>query len=236
MLAVRDVVAGYSGSRVLDGVTLDVAQGECVALLGPNGHGKTTLLRVISGLLMPAGGTVEVDGRRIDRLTPDAIVRLGVTHIPQGDLPFPQMTVADNLLMGGYLIRDRRKRLERLDHIYSLFPRLGERADNLARTLSGGERRMLALGRGLMGHPSLMLVDEPSLGLAPNLVEDVYERIRAIHEQGISVLLVDESAQHAAEIAGRVYVMESGTIVASGPTAEIVDDSRLAETYLGTAP
>jgi branched-chain amino acid transport system ATP-binding protein len=235
MLAVKDLVAGYSGSRVLDGVTLDVGKGECVALLGPNGHGKTTLLRVISGLITPSSGAVELDGRRLDRLSPDAIVRLGVTHIPQGDLPFPQMTVADNLLMGGYLIRDRRKRLERLDYIYTLFPRLSERADNLARTLSGGERRMLALGRGLMGEPAVMLVDEPSLGLAPNLVVEVYERIRGIHEDGISVLLVDESAQHAAEIAGRVYVMESGTIRASGPTAEIVADSLLAQTYLGTA-
>jgi branched-chain amino acid transport system ATP-binding protein len=234
LLRVTDAVAGYSGSRVLHGFSLEIGAGECVAVLGPNGHGKTTLLRVISGLVRLSSGSVELDGHRLDRLSPDVVVRRGVTHIPQGDLPFPQMTVTDNLLMGGYLIKDRRERRERLDHIFTLFPRLQERRSNLARTLSGGERRMLALGRGLMGHPKVMLIDEPSLGLAPKVAAEVYDRIETIHASGISILLVDESAEHAAQLAERIYVVESGQVVRSGPAAEIVRDPELMAAYVGS--
>lgn len=233
MLEVSGIHAGYGGSSVLHGVDLRVGNGEAVVMLGPNGHGKTTLLRVISGLLRPRQGTVVFDGKDISRTAPDAIAAMGVTHIPQGDLPFPNMTVEENLLMGAYRKKSWSRRRESFEKVYALFPRLKDRPAQKAKSLSGGERRMLALGRGLMGDTKVLLIDEPSLGLAPLVTEEVYAMIGKIKETGIAILLVDESATHVAGFAEQVYVMGGGRIVKAGSAAEILEDEGLLAAYLG---
>ncbi len=196
MLKVTDLQAGYAGSEVLHSLSLEVRDGESVVVLGPNGHGKTTLLRAISGLIRPTGGRVEFDGQDITHKRASDIVGVGVIHIPQGDLPFPELTVMENLLMGAYRSVAWRRRKQKLEQVFTLFPVLKERPNQLARSLSGGERRMLALGRGLMSEAKLLMIDEPSLGLAPFLIEDVYKTIQDIHKTGLSILLVDENADH----------------------------------------
>jgi branched-chain amino acid transport system ATP-binding protein len=233
MLSISDLNAGYGASEVLHSVSVHVDDGEVVALLGPNGHGKTTLLRTISGLVTPTSGSVQFRDLDLLRMTPDEIVSAGVVHIPQGDLPFPAMSVTENLLMGAYVSAAWKTRKEGLENVYELFPRLAERKGQLARSLSGGERRMLALGRGLMGKARLLLVDEPSLGLAPRIIDDVYGMIRRIASAGLSILLVDENAQHIEGLANRVYVMEAGHIVLEGPAQNLVHDEALLSAYLG---
>jgi len=233
MLKISNLHAGYGTSEVLHAVSLEVGQSEVVALLGPNGHGKTTLLRVISGLLRPTRGSVEFDGHDLVRLQSDQIVSAGVVHIPQGDLPFPAMSVTENLLLGAYLSNAWKARKEGLERVFSLFPRLAERKNQLARSLSGGERRMLALGRGMMAKARILLVDEPSLGLAPRIIEDVYGMIGEIGSAGLSILLVDENAQHIEGLASRVYVMEAGRIVLDGPAQNLIHDEALLSAYLG---
>jgi branched-chain amino acid transport system ATP-binding protein len=233
MLSISDLRAGYGASEVLHSVSVHVDEGEVVALLGPNGHGKTTLLRTISGLVTPTAGSVHFHDLDLLRMTPDEIVSTGVVHIPQGDLPFPAMSVNENLLMGAYVSAAWKTRKEALERVYGLFPRLAERKGQLARSLSGGERRMLALGRGLMAKARLLLVDEPSLGLAPRIIEDVYGMIREIASAGMSILLVDENAQHIEGLANRVYVMEAGHIVLEGPAQNLVHDEALLSAYLG---
>lgn len=233
MLKVTDLQAGYGGSVVLHGVSLEVKDGEAVVILGPNGHGKTTLLRAISGLVRPTAGSVEFDGQVISRLSPAEVVAAGVVHIPQGDLPFPELTVLDNLLMGAYLPDAWRQRKQKLEQVYDLFPVLKERPRQLARSLSGGERRMLALGRGLMGNAKILVIDEPSLGLAPFLIEEVYQRIREINKSGMSILLADENADHIEGFADRVYLLESGSIVGQGTAEEMLRDEALLAAYLG---
>jgi branched-chain amino acid transport system ATP-binding protein len=233
MLKVTDLQAGYGGSMVLHGVSLEVNDGEAVVILGPNGHGKTTLLRAISGLVRPTGGTVEFDGKLISHLNPADVVAEGVVHIPQGDLPFPELTVLENLLMGAYLPAAWPQRRHKLEQVYELFPVLGERPRQLARSLSGGERRMLALGRGLMGNAKILVIDEPSLGLAPFLIEEVYQKIRDINKSGMSILLADENADHIEGIADRVYLLESGSIVGTGSADAMLRDEALLAAYLG---
>jgi branched-chain amino acid transport system ATP-binding protein len=233
MLTVDDLHAGYAGSEVLFGVSLRVGDGEGVVVLGPNGHGKTTLLRAISGLVRPTAGTVEFDGEAISGKRPEEIAAAGIIHIPQGDLLFPEMTVRENLLMGAYLRGAWKERHERLGRAVSLFPWLGEREDQLARTLSGGERRMLAIGRGLMGEARVLLVDEPSLGLAPVITERIYESIGEIKKSGLAVLLADENANHIAGFADRVYLLETGTLVREGPAESLLRDEALLAAYLG---
>src|SRR5436853_7029634 len=196
MLEVKGLVAGYAGSEVLHGIDLEVNEGEGVIVLGPNGHGKSTLLRAVTGLLSPRAGQVLLDGKDITRWRADAISAAGLVHIPQGDLLFPEMTVTENLLMGAYHRPTWSERNARLDRVYELFPWLKERGGQLARTLSGGERRMLALGRGLMSRARVLLVDEPSLGLAPLATEQIYASIRKIKEGGPAILLADENANH----------------------------------------
>ena len=233
MLKVTDLQAGYAGSEVLHSLSLEVQDGESVVVLGPNGHGKTTLLRAISGLIRPTGGRVEFDGQDITHKRASDIVATGVIHIPQGDLPFPELTVMENLLMGAYRSVAWRRRKWRLEQVFALFPVLKERTNQLARSLSGGERRMLALGRGLMSEAKLLMIDEPSLGLAPFLIEDVYKTIQDIHSTGLSILLVDENADHIVGLADRVYLLEGGSLIKEGSANDMLQDQALMAAYLG---
>jgi branched-chain amino acid transport system ATP-binding protein len=233
MLEVKGLVAGYSGSEVLHGIDLVVNDGEGVIVLGPNGHGKTTLLRAITGLLPSKAGQVLLDGKDITRWRADHIAAAGVVHIPQGDLLFSEMTVHENLLMGAYHGPTWGERNVRLGRVYELFPWLKERGGQLARTLSGGERRMLALGRGLMAKGKILLIDEPSLGLAPLTTQQIYASIRTVKDSGISILLADENANHVAGLADRVYLLETGSLVREGPAEQLLHDKALLESYLG---
>jgi len=233
MLEVKGLVAGYAGSEVLHGIDLVVDKGEGVVVLGPNGHGKTTLLRAITGLLPPRAGQVLWNGTDITRWRPDVIAAAGVVHIPQGDLLFPEMTVTENLLMGAFHRPTWAERKARLDRVYDLFPWLKERGGQLTRTLSGGERRMLALGRGLMSKADILLIDEPSLGLAPLTTQQIYASIHKVKESGIALLLADENANHVAGLADRVYLLETGSLVREGPADKLLKDQALLESYLG---
>jgi branched-chain amino acid transport system ATP-binding protein len=210
-----------------------VNEGEAVVVLGPNGHGKTTLLRTISGLIRPSAGQVALNGKVISNLRAEEIVAEGVIHIPQGDLIFPEMTVLENLLMGAYRSAAWRERRQKLDRVLSLFPRLAERKGQLARSLSGGERRMLALGRGLMSQAKILMIDEPSLGLAPLIIENLYNTIQEINQSGLAILLVDENADHVEGLANRVYLLESGVLIREGSAEEMLRDEALLATYLG---
>ena len=232
-LRVSGVDAGYGQGMVLHGVDLEVPSGELVVVIGPKGHGKTTLLRAISGLVPCARGTIDYKGKRISGLRTERIVDLGLTQIPQGDLLFPDMTVQENLLLGAFRSAAHRKRTERLEVVFALFPRLRERRSQRARTLSGGERRMVAIGRGLMSDAEMLLIDEPSLGLAPVLVNEVYEQIASIAASGITVLLVEENVTHVREVADRLLLMETGRIVMSGTPDEVLADASVMRTYLG---
>jgi branched-chain amino acid transport system ATP-binding protein len=231
VLTVRGLQAGYGQTRVLTGVDLHVDAGEFVVVLGPNGHGKTTMLRAISGLIPVRAGTVEFKGHRLDRARAESIVAHGITHIPQGDLLFPDMTVEENLLMGAF--RSYATRADQLRTVYEIFPRLAERRTQRTRTLSGGERRMVALGRGLMSKADLLMIDEPSLGLAPVLVEEVYERIAEISRTGVTVLLVEENMAYVRSVADRVYLVESGAVVLEGTPEHVLENESVVATYLG---
>ena len=233
MLEVRDLHAGYGGSEVLHGVSLRLGDGECVVVLGPNGHGKTTFLRAVSGLVSLAAGSVELDGELISDRRPDEIAAAGVVHIPQGDMLFPEMTVYENLIMGAYVKRAWRERQRKLVRVYELFPWLSERRDQLARSLSGGERRMLAIARGLMADARMLLIDEPSLGLAPVITEQIYASIRGIKESGLPILLADENANHLQGLADRVYLLETGVFVREAPADRLLADEALLAAYLG---
>jgi branched-chain amino acid transport system ATP-binding protein len=233
LLAVRDLRAGYGETEILHGLSLDVAEGEAVVILGPNGHGKTTLLRTISGLIRARAGTIDFAGHPLRGRPPDAVAGLGLIHIPQGDLLFTEMTVLENLLMGAYRAPAWSQRRLRLEHVFTIFPRLHERQRQLARTLSGGERRMLAIGRGLMGDARLLMIDEPSLGLAPVIIQELYARIAEIKAAGRPLLLVEESAAHIEGLADRVYLLENGEIVRTGRPRDLLADQALLRTYLG---
>jgi branched-chain amino acid transport system ATP-binding protein len=233
MLQVNELRCGYGPTSVIDGMDLEVPEGGFVVVIGPNGHGKTTLLRAISGLLPARSGTIRFRGDDITGQRPESIVKRGLVHIPQGDLLFTDMTVEENLLLGGFSHPERRTRSSRLAEVFDLFPRLAERKSQRARTLSGGERRMLALGRGLMSHAEMLMIDEPSLGLAPVLVDEVYNRIATIARGGRTILLVEENFAHVKELADTVVLMENGTVVKRGSVEEVLNDRAVVETYLG---
>jgi branched-chain amino acid transport system ATP-binding protein len=234
LLEVRDLRAGYGQTRVLEGVNLSVREGDLVVVIGPNGHGKTTLLRAISGLVPPSAGEVKFDGRRIDGEHPERIAMRGLVHIPQGDLPFADMTVEENLLLGAFTRDAWRSRAERLERVYAIFPPLAERRSNRAGTLSGGERRMLALGRGLMREARLLMVDEPSLGLAPVIVNEVYRHIEQIISSGMTLLLVEENFSHVQTFEAHVLLLESGRVIREGSVGDLLADEIVMSTYLGT--
>jgi branched-chain amino acid transport system ATP-binding protein len=234
MLEIRGLHAAYGQTRVLEGVDLSVGDGEFVIVIGPNGHGKTTLLRTISGLMQPTSGEIEFAGERIDGVRPETIATRGLVHIPQGDLPFGDMTVEENLLLGAFAPEAWGRRAESLDRVYGIFPALAERRTQRARTLSGGERRMLALGRGLMRDAKMLMIDEPSLGLAPVIVGEVYRHIEQIVSSGVSLLLVEENFSNVQRFAARVLLLESGRIVREGPVADLLADEIVMATYLGT--
>ncbi len=233
LLSVDSVVAAYGEVRALWGVSLAVDEGEIVTLLGANGAGKTTTMRVLSGLLRPRSGTVTFSGQAIHRLPPPRIVQAGLVQIPEGRHLWPRMTVLENLELGAYAPHLRSRRREGLEWVFSLFPRLAERRIQLAGTLSGGEQQMLAIGRGLMSRPRLLMLDEPSLGLAPILVREVFRIIEEINARGVTVLLVEQNVRQALEVAHRGYVLETGRIVQSGAAADLLDDPRIKRAYLG---
>jgi branched-chain amino acid transport system ATP-binding protein len=232
MLSVDALEVAYGEIRALKGVGLEVGRGEIVALLGNNGAGKTTTLKTISGLLHPTRGTVTLDGEPLAGLPPHDIVRKGIAHVPEGRRIFNRLTVRENLVMGAYLRRDAGVAGD-LDRVFALFPRLEERVGQVAGTLSGGEQQMLAIGRALMVGPRLLLLDEPSMGLAPVLVEQIFDTIADINRQGTTILLVEQNAAMALSIAHRGYVLETGTIALTGTAAELSDNAEVRRAYLG---
>ncbi|MCE2527642.1 MAG: ABC transporter ATP-binding protein [Actinomycetia bacterium] len=233
MLEVNALDVAYGRAQVLFNVSIRVGQGELVTVIGANGAGKTTLLLTVSGILQPQGGQITFGGRRIDNLRPHEIVGMGLGHVPQGKELFPAMTVLENLELGAHLVKDRDEFGERLSRAFDFFPRLQERSRQRAGTLSGGEQQMLAIARALMGNPSLLLLDEPSAGLAPIIVDHLAEIILDLNEQGLTVLLVEQNAFLALEIAKKAYVMESGLVVESGDTAVVRESDLVRRAYLG---
>lgn len=232
MLEVRELRAGYGPVEILRGVDLDVAKGEVVALLGANGAGKTTLNRTLSGLLRPRAGSIRFAGEPIGGLSAEAVLARGLVHVPEGRRIFANLTVRENLLLGAYR-RGRARRRANLERVLALFPRLAERLGQPAGTLSGGEQQMLAIGRGLMAEPRLLVLDEPSLGLAPMIVRQVLELAAGLARDGLAVLLVEQNVVQALAVARRAYVLEQGRIAAAGPAAELLADDRLRRLYLG---
>lgn len=232
LLEIEDIVAGYDGTSVLRGISLTVNTGSIVAVLGANGVGKTTLNKVLSGIVRPQRGTVHFGGRRIDRASPADIVAAGLVHVPEGRKLFPDLSVRENLELGSYR-RGKPERARTMEHVLTVFPRLKERFGQRAGTLSGGEQQMVAIGRGMMGQPKLLILDEPSLGLAPRLVEEMFTLIRRLNDEGLTILLVEQNVVQSLELADAAHVMEHGCLVLSGTGAELAGNSELAKSYLG---
>ena len=233
LLAVHDVHAGYAASTVLSGVSLEVREGEVVCLLGRNGAGKTTTIRAISGLLQPRSGSIQVSGVEISRSSPMAIVGLGLAVVPEGRRVFKTLSVEENLHIGAYSRRTGMVPRSDLDRVFTLFPRLAERRGQLAGTMSGGEQQMLAMGRAMMAGPRIMLLDEPSMGLAPLLIELVFKTINELAQQGITILLVEQNAAAALDVADRAYVLERGKVVLDGSAAQLEQTQEVRQAYLG---
>jgi branched-chain amino acid transport system ATP-binding protein len=233
MLAIEDVHVYYGNIAALKGLTMKVMPGEIVTLIGSNGAGKSTTLRTVSGLLRPRHGQVTFNGKRIDRTAADEIVRLGIAQSPEGRRIFPRMTVSENLDLGAFLRKDRAEVVKDREWVLDLFPRLRERISQKAGTMSGGEQQMLAVARALMAKPQLLLLDEPSMGLAPVLVDLIFETITTIRESGTTVLLVEQNALAALRIADRAYVLESGLLNMEGPARELARNPEIVRAYLG---
>jgi branched-chain amino acid transport system ATP-binding protein len=233
MLKLRDICAGYGKSEVLRGVSLDVHQGEVVTLVGANGAGKTTTLRTLCGLLAATGGSIEFEGQTLTGKTPHEIVELGVTMVPEGRQLFPFLTVQENLLMGAYKRSARQGREQRLAEVLQIFPRVRERLPQLAGSLSGGEQQMVAIARGMMAAPKLLIMDEPSLGLSPLLVEQMFDVVRLVASRGTTVLLVEQNVFHTLKLADRGYVLENGTITLTGTGSDLLANPHVRRAYLG---
>ncbi len=236
MLEIKNLAVSYGAITALHGITLSVPAGSIVTLIGSNGAGKTTALKTISGLLKPRAGEILYDGKNIAGLPPHQIVRLGLSHVPEGRMIFTNLTVMENLEMGAYLQKDRQVVRRELELVFAAFPRLREREKQIAGTLSGGEQQMLAMGRALMSRPKLLMLDEPSLGLAPLLVKTIFEKIVEINRQsGITILLVEQNAKLALEISGFGYVLETGRVAVSGDSATLRQNPQVKSAYLGGA-
>ncbi|MEA5152370.1 MAG: ABC transporter ATP-binding protein [Oscillospiraceae bacterium] len=233
MLEIKDLNVFYGAIHALKGISLTVADGELVTLIGANGAGKTTTLHTVSGLIPAASGSIELDGHDLRKVAPNRIIGMGLAHVPEGRHIFARMTVEENLRMGAYIIRDAKKIASNLEMVYSHFPRLRERSRQVAGTLSGGEQQMLSTGRALMTDPSIILMDEPSMGLSPLLVKEIFAIIKELHESGITILLVEQNAKMALAVADRAYVLETGTISMTGRAAELANDDRVRRAYLG---
>ena len=233
LLRVASIDVFYGGFQALHDVSLKVQSGEIVALVGANGAGKSTLLNTISGLIQPAKGSIEFEGKSIAAKDPSQIVALGISQVPQGRRIFPDMTVLDNLILGSYNRNARSKKEQNFEMAYNLFPILKERRKQLAKTLSGGEQQMLALGRGLMSSPKLMLLDEMSLGLAPIVIGKVYKALRKIRKRGITILFIEQSVRRSLEEADRAYIIEAGCVVLSGNVADLREEAEIKKAYFG---
>ena len=233
MLEIVKIESGYSSQSIIKGISLEVPKSKLVTIIGPNGHGKTTLLRSISGVIRLQSGEINFEGKRIDNLRVDEIVDKGIVHIPQGDMLFPEMNVKDNLLMGAYLVRNQPELKKRITQVLGLFPQLGERENQIASTLSGGERRMLAIGRGLMTGAKILLIDEPSLGLAPVVIDDIFKILKELNNQGQTILLVEENVSRVINVSDHIYLIDDGLIAWQGTGEELSSESNIMEVYLG---
>ena len=233
VLRLNDIETYYGKTRILKGISVEVNEGEVVVLIGANGAGKTTTLKAISGLIKPSKGYIELMGERIDHLSSEAIVKMGVSHVPEGRGIFPNMTVLENIELGACTRKDKAGIKQDIEQVFQYFPRLKERIGQLAGTLSGGEQQMLSMGRGLMIRPKIYLLDEPSLGLAPLMVEHLFKIIGTINKQGTTVLLVEQNARMALSLASRGYVIETGQIVLQGNADQLVGNEHVKRAYLG---
>lgn len=233
MLEVKDLYVNYGAIEAIKGISFTVQPGEIVTLIGANGAGKTTTLHTISGLVKAKSGSITYNGTDLQKIDPSKIISLGIAHVPEGRHVFPEMTVEENLQMGAFISENKEETAAAMQDVYEKFPRLRERRRQLAGTLSGGEQQMVAVGRALMGKPSIILMDEPSMGLSPLLVKEVFAIIKEIHAAGITVLLNEQNAKMALSIADRAYVLETGTISISGDAQELLKDERVKKAYLG---
>ena len=233
MLSLAAVSAGYGSFQALFGVSLEVPHGEAVGVIGPNGAGKTTLMRVISGLLPLRDGAMTLEGRPVGGLPAHRMVEQGIAHVPENRRLFPRLSVEDNLRIGAFIPQARERFAEQLDWVYNLFPRLKDRREQLAGTLSGGEQQMCAIGRALMSRPKLLLMDEPSAGLAPLVVAQVFELVQRIRAEGLTVLIVEQNVQQVLEVVDRAYLLEVGAIKLAGTAAELKDDTFIRKSYMG---
>jgi branched-chain amino acid transport system ATP-binding protein len=233
MLSLANVSAGYGSFQALFGVSLDVKAGEAVGVIGPNGAGKTTLMRVISGLIAPTEGSMSIEGHSIGGLPAYKIIEHGIAHVPENRRLFPRLSVEENLRIGAFIPQARAGYAEQLEHVYTLFPRLRDRRDQLAGTMSGGEQQMCAIGRALMSKPKLLLMDEPSAGLAPLVVQQVFDLVHRIREEGLTVLIVEQNVQQVLDVVDRAYLLEVGRIKLTGAAAELKNNSFIRQSYLG---
>jgi len=233
MLKITNLVVSYGVAPVLHGINLEVHEGKIVALLGANGAGKSTTLKTISGLLKPISGSIALNGEKITGLGPEKIVKMGISHIPEGRQVFPGLTVEENLKIGAYVNYKAKDVFNKMNLVYKLFPRLDERKKQLAGTMSGGEQQMLSIGRGLMNDPKLLLLDEPSLGLAPIIIDDIFDKIKEINKLGTTILLIEQNANLALSVSDYAYMLSVGKIVIEGKTSKIRENKNLLDMYLG---
>ena len=233
MLEIKDLFVSYGMMEVLHGISLNVQTGELVSVIGPNGAGKTTLIKTIMGLVQPKSGAVLYDGQDISHIPAHKRAEMGIGYVPEGRHVFGRLTVEENLAIGAYSSKDKEKLKKNIEMVYDIFPRLGERREQLARTMSGGEQQMLAMGRALMSKPKIVLLDEPSMGLSPILVNEIFDIIQSLNKAGTTVLLVEQNAKKALSIADRAYVLETGNIVLSGDAKEMMNNDSIKKAYLG---